>query len=378
MSKHIPPRIKVFFSRAMEGIDPDSVKAQEMEIAAALNSLGMSISNPFKKKDERRTRISGISEIVDDDLSILAASHIVLADLSIPGRSYVGALFELAHAYNLGKQIYVWVGDSGNEKRIWLKYHSTAICKTFDEILEILYMIFTSEGRKVIAKETIEYYSTIAAKYEEKEKDFLLLKRDPETRDRYIDESRALHKWVEGFRVEGTIVDLGSGTGPWVPNWIKHASRVICVDLSAEMLNISRQNNNFENVEHIQGDILDKKWLKSFLGRLNELDVIALGFILNSFTIEQEEQLLNSLRRLVSPGVRLILLESMSSPFSTNGYFSRTEIQSRPSPNNSRVFKLFKRNFLPKDARCVLKKFGDIEDLFYTENYFVSGIACAK
>lgn len=378
MSKHIPAKIKVFFSRAMEGIDPGIVKDQEMKISTALNSLGMSISNPFKKKDERRNCISGISEIVDDDLSILGNSDIVLADLSIPGRSYIGALFELAHAYKLGKQIYVWVGGSGNGERIWLKYHAAAICKAFDEILEILYMTFTSEGRTLIKSENIAYYSTIAPKYEDKERDFSLVKKDPKAIDTYIEESRALHKWVEGLRVEGTIVDLGSGPGPWVTNWIQHASHVICVDLSAEMLNISRRNNNFKNVEHIQGDILDEKWLESFLDHLNKLDFIVLGFVLNSFTPDQEERFFTLLRRIVSPGTRLILLESMISPFSNNGYFSRTEIQYRPAPNTSHSFKLYKRNFLPKDARQVLENFGSIEDLFYTENYFVSGIACAK
>lgn len=377
MSKNFLSEIKVFFSRAMDGLEPEKVKAHEMKISSALNSLGMSVSNPYKTEDARRTCISGISEIVDDDLVMLEDSHIVLADLSIPGRSYVGALFELAHAYKHGKQIYVWVGDSGNEKRIWLRYYSTAIRKTFDEIADILYMTFTGEGRNIILKEALDYYSTTAPEYTDKEKLPSLVKKDPETIGKYMEEKDALCKWVGGLTLEGTVVELGSGPGPWVPYWVKHASRVICVDLSNEMLNISRQNNTFENVEYIQGNILDLEWLDSFLRKGDNPDIIVLAFILNSFTFEQEEQFFALLRRTVSPGIRLVFLDSMSSPFSTTGYFSRTEIQSRTSSYSSRVFNLYKRNFLPKDACRLLKNFGKLEDIFYTDNYFVGGIASA-
>lgn len=369
---------KVFFSRAIDGINPDDVIAQERSVCDALASLGMSISNPFRANDVRRNRISGINEIVEDDLSTLANSDIVLADLSIPKRSYIGAIFELAHAYELGKQIYVWVGRSGNENRTWLKYYADAICKDFDDVIEILHTTFTHRGRKRNEREVIAYYSTLGENYGENKNLKSLVNTDTETIKKYIDESQALQQWVQALVLTGTIIDLGSGNGRWIPIWAKKASRVVCVDASIEMLKISRRNNNFPNVEHIQGNFLETKWLKLFLNDLGGFNVIVLGFVLNLLTLEQEKEILAVLRHISPPGTRLILLENQSSIFSTSGYFSRTEIQHRNSPNNDQLFRIYKRNFLPHDVRRVLHSFGNLENMFYTNNYFISGMACAS
>ncbi len=370
--------LKVFFSRAIDGINPNEVKAWETDVRNAIASLGMAISNPFRMNDPRRNRISGIEEIVTDDLSILASSDIVLADLSLPRRSYVGAIFELARASELGKPIYAWVGDSGNEKRIWLKYHAAAVCKDFRALLDILYLTYTREGRKANADEVLAYYSAIAQEYEENETDTALLDVDAGTAAQYAKESHDLRQWVEGLTLTGTVIDLGSGTGRWVPIWATRASRVVCVDASSEMLRISCKNNTLPNVEHHQGDLLDKKWIESLFDQLGEINTVVLGFRLSLLAFTQEHELLVLLRQVVPRRTQLVLFDRQSTVFSSTELFSRIEIQHLLHPGQSREFRICTRNFLPVDAHRALTAFGQVGTLFWTDNYFVAGTARAR
>ena len=376
MEPFLLSQYNVFFSRGMDGINPNQIHSQEKKITDALSNLGMTISNPFIIDDPRRHRVSGIAEIVENDLLILKNSDFVIADLSIPDRSYIGAIFELSYAFEHNKQIFVWVGSSGNEKRIWLKYYATAICKSFEQLYEVLSITFTDAGRRENERENIEYYGAISGEYEEKEREFSSIKKKAEDIEKYNREHDALRRWVKGLNLHGTIIDLGSGPGLWVPIWGEKGKRVICVDVSPEMLSISTNKNKFSNVEHVQGNILEPKWLETFLCGLNKIDIIVLSFVLNSFSLEQEKQLISFFRRYVSLETHLILLENQSAVFSTAGYFSRYEVQHRITSEHNRRYKICKRNFLLPDVCRALRNFGKIEDIFFTEDYFIGGVAC--
>jgi hypothetical protein len=118
-------------------------------------------------------------------------------------------------------------GNSENEKRTWLKYHAAAICRTFGNVIELLEVTFTNEGQKRNRRETIGYYSNVASEYEaEHEIDamsgrFRYIGRDVNRLKAYWSEWEAIQEWVTRVTTEGTVIELGSGTGQWAlaPPW---------------------------------------------------------------------------------------------------------------------------------------------------------------
>ncbi len=68
----------------------------------------------------------------------MAACDLVLADLSIPGHQYVGALMEIAYAHEMGLPVVAVVGDSRIGERLWLKAHCDLIVPTFADAVPFI------------------------------------------------------------------------------------------------------------------------------------------------------------------------------------------------------------------------------------------------
>jgi nucleoside 2-deoxyribosyltransferase/ubiquinone/menaquinone biosynthesis C-methylase UbiE len=359
----------------MDGLNPNEIIASEDVVKGHLNDLGMVLVNPYTYPDNRCNKISGLSQVVENDIELLKSSDIVLVDISIPDHSYVGTMMEVAYSYQLNKPVYVCVGESGNEKRIWLEYHASAIAKSIDELIEILYLEFTRNGQKVSQEWSLDYYSDIAPYYEEKEQNRALANNSNNNISIYINEFIKLEAWVKSVPFHGVVVDLGSGTSEWLKHWVDKVDQTMSVDASKEMLNISRKKNLYPNVEHIEGNFLNNRWLRSFFCSLNKVDYIFLGFILNALPPQKSRELIKTLKELTSKDTKLVVLENQSSILTSTGHFSKTEIQKRVVPNEQKIYKLYKRNFLLPDIHKELCCFGKVEDVFATDNYLISGIS---
>jgi SAM-dependent methyltransferase len=368
--------MNVFYSRAMDGMNPDNIITRDKIVQEALERLNMKVINPFNPNDRRRQCIAGITQIVEADLKCLQESEILVVDLSIQGRNYVGAVMEMLRAYDLGKETYVWVGESDNNKRIWLRHHATAICRTFEALLEVLEVTFTLEGQERSRRGTMAYYDSVAAGYDVDKRTgrFRNTPASDNTFERYQFEWQTFRTWTRSIETKGTVVDLGSGTGEWASTWARRASKIVCIDASIEMLQISQQKNHDALVEHVRGDILDREWLRAFLTNV-PCEVVVLGFVIGSLTLRQEEELINVIRDVVSAGTLLVVLENQCSIFSNSDWFSRIEVQERPSLDGKQLFRVYKRNFLSNDLRRTLSQWGEPRTFFQTDNYFVGGTA---
>jgi 2-polyprenyl-3-methyl-5-hydroxy-6-metoxy-1,4-benzoquinol methylase len=365
-------RINIFFARGMDGLHSTEILSKEQSVCSAIELLGMTVINRFRRSDNRRKYTAGLPEILTEDLDLLEQSDFLIADLSLKRRSYIGAIFEITRAYELGKKIHIWTGDSGNEHRLWLQYCATSICRRFEELIEILSATYTREGRLKYRAETIVFYSdrvqcdTNAVRSEHKSAGY----------QAYRQEQRQLAEWVSSLKIAGTVLDIGSGDGPWIKIWARSATRVICVDASSEALEISRKMNaKYDNVDHIQGDFLDTEWLQTFLSTVGTINTIVLSCVLGLFTFQEENRLLTMLQNACAPGAKLIVLDSQKSFYSNQDFFTRTEIQRRPARTGERVFAIYKRNFLSSDLRRILSKWGKLSQIFSTKNYLTGGVA---
>jgi nucleoside 2-deoxyribosyltransferase len=129
---------RVYFARAMDGIAPDRIRGQALEVEEVLVAHGIQMFDPYREETEGESGESlrdRAREIVERDLALLRNTDAVLMDCSIAGHNYIGCICELIYAYLWKIPIVVFVGDSGNENRIWLQYHASHVCKTRDEAI---------------------------------------------------------------------------------------------------------------------------------------------------------------------------------------------------------------------------------------------------
>ncbi|MCW6005447.1 hypothetical protein K1W54_12765 [Micromonospora sp. CPCC 205371] len=124
----------------MDDLDRSVVVAGGQEMAAALAIRGLDMVDPVAAAalppDDDFD--ANVAHLVRADLNILRRSDALLIDMSLANRIYVGCVCELTYAHTWRIPAVVWVGDTGLERRVWLRYHATAVVRERVEALDVL------------------------------------------------------------------------------------------------------------------------------------------------------------------------------------------------------------------------------------------------
>ena len=132
---------KVYFASGMENMSLEEVRARYLKTADLLESHGFEMVNRRVQEryfDQPCNSIERIRQVVEDDLKALRECDLLLVDYSIPDRNYVGSTCEIVYAHLWGKPVVVYVEESNNDQRCWLRYHATYICKTLSQALKYM------------------------------------------------------------------------------------------------------------------------------------------------------------------------------------------------------------------------------------------------
>lgn len=120
----------VYFARAVDGLVREEILAEADALGAELEAAGLRLIDPvaawWSASGDRGTT-PRVEDLVRSDLGLLRRSDGVLMDLSLPMRDYVGCICELTYAHMWQIPSVIWVGDTGLDQRVWLRYHATAI-----------------------------------------------------------------------------------------------------------------------------------------------------------------------------------------------------------------------------------------------------------
>ncbi|WP_203790470.1 hypothetical protein [Paractinoplanes rishiriensis] len=130
----------VYFARAVDGLDRRAVLGAAKVVAAELEKSGLRMTDPvdaWMRSDRLRSPDDHVL-LVQSDLGLLRRCDGVLMDMSIPDRNYLGCTCELTYAYLWRIPSVVWVGDTGLERRPWLRYHATTVVRTRPEAVAAL------------------------------------------------------------------------------------------------------------------------------------------------------------------------------------------------------------------------------------------------
>jgi hypothetical protein len=128
--------IKVYYARAMDDISIVEIKKDDLEVSNLVQERGFSLNNPF---EEYRDISQSYRTIIENNLRLLQSSNVLLANLSIPGYVYVGAIFEIVQAVNFGIPTIIFTGKTMLDKRIYLRYYTQYICETLEEAIACMH-----------------------------------------------------------------------------------------------------------------------------------------------------------------------------------------------------------------------------------------------
>lgn len=131
---------KVFFSRAMDGIGFDEIASTSLEVQQIIDATGLELCNPFrgdrKVFSENENRLP--QDVVNRDIGELKQADVFLCDMTITNRNYIGTLCEMMYAHFMKIPIVIYTGDTGYERRYWIRYHAKYVCKNLEEAMEFI------------------------------------------------------------------------------------------------------------------------------------------------------------------------------------------------------------------------------------------------
>lgn len=137
-------RPSIYFAHSIEGRETQEVErdiAYYRDLFARNNCEARLLSmyevfegKFFEKGYFKDVNLAGM--LVETEKRHLEVSDLMLADLSIPGHQYVGALMEVIFAHDRGIPVVGVVGESSIGSRLWLEAHCRLITKDPDQAVQ--------------------------------------------------------------------------------------------------------------------------------------------------------------------------------------------------------------------------------------------------
>ena len=196
-----------------------------------------------------------------------------------------------------------------------------------------------------------EYYDERAAEFDEI---YTLGKppgtvKDPEL---YMEEARALATVVRE-QCHGSLLDIPCGTGYWLQFYAANCSSVTLVDQSENMLRESREKACKYEVAPIARFIRDDALEVQLEDR--SFDSVLVGFFLSHITDRQMALFFDKLKMAMRPGGRLLILDSIWSPFRKS---RPKEGTAKRKLNDGRQYEIYKRYFESADLERMSTAYG--------------------
>jgi ubiquinone/menaquinone biosynthesis C-methylase UbiE len=188
---------------------------------------------------------------------------------------------------------------------------------------------------------------------------------DPEV---FKTEARELARIVEQV-AHGRLMDLACGTAYWLPHYASNCSTISLFDQSARMLAESRAKATrlglLERCAFLEGDFFEQRF------EPDRYDTVLVGFFLSHLTEVQEPRLFDALRTMLSPGGRVLILDSAWSEGRAR-FNTRVERQSRRL-NDGTPFEIYKRYCDREDVSRWARDYGmDLRLEFFGTAFFAA------
>ncbi len=209
--------------------------------------------------------------------------------------------------------------------------------------------------------EMMRYYDERAQEYDE-----LYSGQGPGLRDPrpYRDDVRQIIELVSAFG-EGSLVDVGAGTGFWLPYYAPNCSTITLVEQSARMLQECRKRIaglKLKRMCHlIEGDFFARAIPGSF-------DSLFAGFFVSHLPPALETRFFNRMRNLLRPSGQFMLIDSVWNEMRRQTSEKEGRVMRRL--NDGRTFAIYKKYFDRSEVEEMYRR-NDIDlEAFHFGNVF--------
>jgi putative AdoMet-dependent methyltransferase len=214
-------------------------------------------------------------------------------------------------------------------------------------------------------QELMDYYDERAAEYDEVYLGKSPGMPEPETYQRDVD---AIKKICGAFG-RGHLIDIGCGTGYWLPYYEGNCTEITLVDQSRSMLMECRkkvtQSPESKKVHFVKGNFFQMR----FLPRIFDCAVIA--FLISHMTRDDETTFFKKLKMIMKPKAGVLWIDGSWSELRSK-YRDKESNQQR-TLQDGRSFSIFKRYFEEQDVKVILSKHSlKLRSLYMGDAFFAA------
>jgi len=222
--------------------------------------------------------------------------------------------------------------------------------------------------KEEIQAEMQAYYNERA-----KEHDLVYMGKGPAIHQysaQYVKDVAEISNMAAGFGI-GHLIDIACGTGFWAPHYGRNCSAITFVDQSENMLSECRSRFDELGLEinpyFIRGNFFDVE-----LGT-SAYDCALIGFLLSHFMPEQEENVLEKLKRILAASGQIMIIDSIWNE-KREQYRQKTGIEKRVL-NDGRTFRVYKKYFEQSEIKEILEKRRFALRTLYAGDMLIAAIA---
>jgi ubiquinone/menaquinone biosynthesis C-methylase UbiE len=168
----------------------------------------------------------------------------------------------------------------------------------------------------------------------------------------------------------GHLVDIGCGTGFWLPYYARNCSRITLIDQSEKMLSECKRRVDQLGLKD-KCHFVQKDFFKpTFENCLFESALV--GFFISHLSLEIERSFFAKLKKILKSNAQLMFIDSAWSRIRQQ-YRQKEGLQER-SLNDGRIFTIYKRYFDKSDIEGMFERYGFKLESSYMGDIFVAVI----
>lgn len=222
-----------------------------------------------------------------------------------------------------------------------------------------------------LKKELINYYDERAKEYDEVYmcKFPFITESDPykkEAEELNKKDVKEIIKITSKFG-RGDLIDIGCGTGFWLPYYEKNCDAITLVDDSENMFSECRKRVTdlgvWSKCHFIKGDFFTLNFENQIF------DSAIAGFFISHLEVESERNFFNRLKNILRPKAEFLFIDSVWSKWRSQ-YREKEGLHER-TLNDGRKFTIYKRYFDRSDVERMFKNYLFNIDSFYIGDAFL-------
>jgi ubiquinone/menaquinone biosynthesis C-methylase UbiE len=169
----------------------------------------------------------------------------------------------------------------------------------------------------------------------------------------YKEDVDAIIKMARRFGT-GFIIDIGCGTGFWLPHYAGNCAGITLLDQSMKMLAQCKERTKkfgiIAKCNFLHSDFFNSEF------EAGSFDSAVVGFFISHLTDERMESFFQKLNEILKSGAELLIIDSAWSELRQK-YRRKEEIQKR-TLKDGREFDVFKRYMSSKEVEEMVEQYG--------------------